>query len=126
VVSRRLTLLPGGQAVTIELDAPRPRRGEWTCGFRIGGLGRVRSGRAAGADGLEALQAALRAVRQQLEPFAARLTWHGEPGEVGLPLAVPDFFGGAFRRRVEGLVEREVAAEARRLKDAALRGQERA
>jgi hypothetical protein len=118
-VSRRLSLLPGGQPVVLELDIPRERRdGEWICLYRVRGLGRLRSGRAVGEDGLQALQFALAAVRRELEPFAARLTWAGEPGELGLPENVPDYFGGEFRRRVEALVRRESESEAGRLREA--------
>ena len=119
-VSRRLSLLPGRQPVVLELAAPHERRGgEWVCVYRIRGLGRARLGRAAGDDGLQALQLALSAARRELEPFSGRLTWAGEPGELGLPECVPDYFGGEFRRRVEGLVRQESEAEARRLRAAA-------
>lgn len=121
IATRRLTLLPGGRPVLVELDAPLPRRsGEWACAYRIRGIGRVRSGRALGEDGVQALQLALAALRQALEPFAAQLTWAGEPGELGLPEAIPDYFGGEFRRRLERLVRLETEREAERLKDAAL------
>jgi hypothetical protein len=120
LVSRRLSLLPGRQAVTLELAVPCPQRqGQWVCRYRIRGLGRARTSRAVGDDGLHALQLALAAVRRELEPFAGRLTWAGQPGELGLPESVPDYFGGEFRRRVEALVRREVEAEARRLRTAA-------
>lgn len=121
VVVRRLRLIPSGKSVEIALEAPcRRSSGEWECAYHITGLGRTRAGRGRGSDGLQALQSALLDVRRALEPFAARLTWLGEPGELGLPLPVPDYFGGAFRRRVEALVEREVEAEGRRLKTRAL------
>jgi uncharacterized protein DUF6968 len=120
LVSRRLSLLPGRQAVTLELAVPcQGRQGQWVCLYRIRGLGRARTSRAVGDDGLHALQLALAAVRRELEPFAGRLTWAGQPGELGLPESVPDYFGGEFRRRVEALVRREVEAEARRLRTAA-------
>jgi hypothetical protein len=119
-VARTLSLLPGCQPVTLELEQPRERRGgEWVCVYRIRGLGRARTGRAVGDDGVHALQLALAAARGQLEPFAGRLTWAGEPGELGLPEAVPDYFGGEFRRRVEALVRRETEVEAGRLRAAA-------
>jgi hypothetical protein len=120
LVMRRFSLLPGRQPVVLELAAPRPRpHGRWTCLYRIRGLGRARTNRAVGDDGLHALQLALAAVRRELEPFAGRLTWAGEPGELGLPESVPDYFGGEFRRRVEALVRREGEAEAKRLRAAA-------
>jgi hypothetical protein len=121
IATRRLTLVPSGRPVLIELDAPIQRRsGEWMCVHRIRGIGRVRTGRAIGEDGVQALQLALAAVRQSLEPFAAQLTWTGEPGELGLPEAIPDYFGGEFRRRLERLVRQETEREAQRLKDTAL------
>jgi hypothetical protein len=121
IATRQLTLVPGGRPVVIELDAPvRRRSGEWACVHRIRGIGRLRTGRAVGEDGIQALQLAIAAVRQSLEPFAAQLTWTGEPGELGLPEAIPDYFGGEFRRRLERLVRLETGREAQRLKDAAL------
>jgi hypothetical protein len=120
LVMRRFSLLPGRQPVILELAAPRPRpHGQWACLYRLRGLGRARTNRAVGDDGLHALQLALAAVRRELEPFAGRLTWAGEPGELGLPESVPDYFGGEFRRRVEALVRREGEAEAKRLRAAA-------
>lgn len=120
LVMRRFSLLPGRQPVTLELAVPRAApQGRWVCVYRIRGLGRARTNRAVGDDGLHALQLALAAVRRELEPFAGRLTWAGEPGELGLPESVPDYFGGEFRRRVEALVRREGEAEARRLRAAA-------
>jgi hypothetical protein len=121
IASRQLALLPSGRPVLVELDAPRRRRtGEWACAYRIRGLGRARSAQAFGQDSLEALQLALVALRRELEPFGPRLTWTGEPGELGLPLLIPDFFGGEVRRRLEGLVQRELEREGRRLKELAV------
>ena len=121
IATRRLTLVPSGRPVLIELDAPvRRRSGEWACVHRIRGIGRVRTGRVLGEDGVQALQLAIAAVRQSLEPFAAQLTWTGEPGELGLPEAIPDYFGGDFRRRLERLVRLETEREAQRIKDTAL------
>ena len=116
LVVRELHLLPSGRAVVLELDAPEHRRAEsWVCAYRIRGLGRVRAGRVTGTDGVEALLLALTALRRELEPFGPRLTWTGEPGELGLPAAVPDFLGAEFRRRVENMVRTETERETRRL-----------
>ncbi|HUR95698.1 MAG TPA: hypothetical protein VMY76_14030 [Gemmatimonadales bacterium] len=113
---RQLTLLPSRRPVVLELDAPAARpNGEWSCSYRVGGLGRTRAGSVVGADGLEALLLAVVAVRRELEPFGGRLTWAGEPGELGLPEFVPEFLGGGFRRRIEAMVRAETERETRRL-----------
>ena len=118
IAVRELHLLPSRRPVVLELEAPVPRRaGTWVCAYRVTGLGRPRAGRATGGDGLEALLQAVDAVRRELEPFEGRLTWTGEPGELGLPTAVPDFLGADFRRRVARLVRAETERETRRLRD---------
>src|SRR5215213_9563904 len=90
IAVRELHLVPSRRAVVLELDAPVTRRvGTWVCAYRVIGLGRPRAGRATGGDALEALLLAVDAVRRELEPFEGRLTWTGEPGELGLPTAVP-------------------------------------
>jgi len=120
IACRRLTVVPSGRPVLLELDAPRQRRGgDWACAYRIQGLGPIRAGNTTGSDGFEALQAALAALRRELEPFGGRLTWNGEPGELGLPPAVPDYFGGEFRRRLERMVQVATEREATRLKQLA-------
>jgi hypothetical protein len=116
VATRQLHLIPSGRPVVLELDAPEQRRpGPWTCVYRVRGLGRTRSARVGGADAIEALLLALEALRRELEPFGPRLRWTGEPGELGLPTAVPDFLGPEFRRRVERLVREETERETRQL-----------
>jgi hypothetical protein len=121
IATRELRLVTSGRPVLLEIDAPERRAsGEWTCAYRIRGIGRLRAGRVSGDDALHALLLGCAATRRELEPFAASLTWNGEPGELGLPELIPDYFGGEFRRRVERLVRDETEREARRLKDAAL------
>jgi hypothetical protein len=121
--SRQLRVVSSGRRVLLEIAAPRRRRaGDWACAYRIEGLGPDRTGTAPGEDSIEALQSALAAVRRELEPFGGRLTWKGEPGELGLPHLVPDYFGGEFRRRVERVVQAEIEREARRLEGLAVSG----
>jgi hypothetical protein len=118
IAVRELQLVPSGRPVVLEVDAPERRRGgSWVCTYRVRGLGRIRAGRVTGADGVEALLLAFAALRRELEPFGARLTWTGEAGELGLPALVPDFLGAAFRRRVEHMVRAETERETVRLRN---------
>jgi hypothetical protein len=117
IATRLLARTDTGAAVTVQLGQPRRRRtGEFECPYRVRGLGRVKIGRALGEDSVQALQLVFEAVRQELEPHAAILTWYGgERGETGFPQYVPYTFGGRFRKRLEATVSREIAREARRL-----------
>ena len=116
IATRHLARIDTGADVTVQLGRPHRRRtGEFECPYRVRGLGRVRVGRALGEDSVQALQLAFEAVRLELEPHAATLTWYGEPGETGFPQCVPYTFGGRFRKRLEDIVSREIEREARRL-----------
>ena len=72
-------------------------------------------GRALGEDSVQALQLAFEAVRLELEPHAAILTWYGARGETGFPQYVPYSLGGRFRKRLEVMINREIEREVRRL-----------
>ena len=117
IATRHLGRADTGAAVTVQLGRPHRRRtGEFECPYRVRGLGRAKIGRAFGEDSVQALQLAFEAVRLELEPHAAILTWSGgEPGETGFPQYVPYTFGGRFRKRLEAKVSREIMREARRL-----------
>jgi hypothetical protein len=116
IATRHLARTDTGAAVTVQLGRPRRRRtGEFDCPYRVRGLGRGKIGRALGEDSVQALQLAFEAVRLELEPHAAILTWYGQPGETGFPQYVPYSLGGRFRMRLEAMVNREIEREARRL-----------
>jgi hypothetical protein len=116
IATRHLGRTDTGAAVTVQLGRPRGQRtGEFECRYRVRGLGRIKVGRALGEDSVQALQLAFEAVRLELEPHAATLTWYGEPGETGFPQYVPYAFGGRFRKRLEAMVSREIEREVRRL-----------
>jgi hypothetical protein len=116
LATRQLARTDSGAAVTVQLGRPRRRRtGEFECPYRVRGLGRVKVGRALGEDSVQALQLVFEAVRLELEPHAATLTWYGEPGETGFPQYVPYTFGGRFRKRLEAMVNRAIEREAKRL-----------
>lgn len=116
IATRHLARTDTGATVTVQLARPRRRRtGEFECRYRVRGLGRVKISRALGEDSVQALQLAFEAVRLELEPHAAILTWYGARGEIGFPQYVPYTFGARFRKRLEVIVSREIEREARRL-----------
>jgi uncharacterized protein DUF6968 len=116
IATRHLARTDTGAAVTVQLGHPRRRRtGEFECPYRVRGLGRAKIGRALGEDSVQALQLAFEAVRLELEPHAAILTWYGALGETGFPQYVPYTVGGRFRKRLEAMVNREIEREGRRL-----------
>lgn len=116
IATRHLARSDTGAPVTVQLGRPRRRRtGEFECRYRVRGLGRARMGRALGEDSVQALQLAFEAVRLELEPHAAILTWYGAHGETGFPQYVPYSLGGRFRKRLEAMITREIDREVRRL-----------
>lgn len=116
VAMRYLARTDTGAPVTVQLGRPRQRRtGEFECPYRVRGLGRVRVGRALGEDSMQALQLAFEAVRIELEPHAALLSWYGASGETGFPQYVPYSLGVRFRTRLERMIRREIEREAVRL-----------
>jgi hypothetical protein len=118
IATRHLARTDTGAAVTVQLGIPRGRRtGEFECPYRVRGFGRAKIGRALGEDSVQALQLAFEAVRLELEPHAAILTWYGARGETGFPQYVPYTFGARFRKRLETMVNREIDREARRLEN---------
>lgn len=109
IATRELVRTDTGATVVVQLGCPRRRRtGECECPYRVQGLGKVKTGRAFGEDSMQALQLAFEAVRLELEPHAAILTWYGQPGETGFPQYVPWVFGVPFRTRLEAIINREV------------------
>jgi hypothetical protein len=119
IATRRLAQASSKQPVTVELGRPRRRRtGEWACPYRIRGLVKDRSGLAYGVDSVQALHLALEAIRLDLEPFRAQLTWfRGEPGELFLPRYVPYYFGEAFALKLGKLIDEELRRENRRIRE---------
>ena len=117
IAARHLVRTDTGTGVSVELGRPRARRtGEFECPYRVRGLGRIRIGRALGEDSVQALQLAFEAVRLELEPHVAALSWYGMAGETGFPHYVPYALGARFRKRLETVLSREIEREVRRLK----------
>jgi hypothetical protein len=95
--------------VTVSLGKPRRmKRGEdWECPFRISGSA-VQYGY--GVDAIQALTTALEGIRVTLERSGKRLSWvGGNPGDPGFERPVPSALGVDFSRRLNRIIDREVA-----------------
>ncbi|HEY8370691.1 MAG TPA: hypothetical protein VIM86_15400, partial [Thermodesulfobacteriota bacterium] len=106
--------------VVVELGRSRKANGaEWTCPYRIRGLGLRGIRYAKGLDAIQALLMALDGIRAAPESSGRPLVWAGgDPGEsvdTGFPRFVPTFFGAEFSRRMGRLIDREVEKRAREL-----------
>jgi hypothetical protein len=63
---------------------------------------------------------ALQAIRVELEPHAATLSWvGGAQGSLGFPRVIPELFGVDLSRRLERMVDRETDRFARSLESRA-------
>ena len=117
IAARHLARTDTGTGVTVEFGRPHARRtGEFECPYRVRGLGRIKVGSALGEDSVQALQLAFEAVRLELEPYGAAVSWYGVAGETGFPHYVPYAFGTRVRKRLEAVLRREIERELRGLK----------
>jgi hypothetical protein len=94
--------------VVLTIGKPRPGNGGWVCRIRIHGIPKGRA-HATGEDPLQAMQLAIVQARRMLDASGLPLLRYAdsEPGDVGIPLPVPDTLGFAFQRKLERYVERE-------------------
>jgi hypothetical protein len=97
---------------------PKSRHGDWRCAFRVTGLGSRSAQYAHGIDAFQALACALEGIRATLEPHRSELSWIGGEIELAFPRVVP-WLPGGFARRIETLIDRELASFARRLEQRA-------
>ena len=101
--------------VVVEIGRPFQANPEWRCPYRIRGAGLRRARYACGEDAVQALLLSFVAVRAELLSTGVPLAWLSEqPGDVGIPSLAPTHAGFTFQRRVERLMDRAVAVEARR------------
>lgn len=98
-----------GREVVLTIGKPRPWRGDWACAVLVEGVPNERRRRVCGVDAIQALQIALEYARRTLDASGLSLTLfeNGEPGDLGLPFAVPTAYGVAFQHRCEQYLERE-------------------
>jgi hypothetical protein len=83
---------------------------DWECPFRIAGLGGRVVEYGYGVDAIQALTTALEGIRVALERSGKRLSWiGGNPGDAGFERPVPSALGLHFSRRLNRMIDREVA-----------------
>lgn len=99
-----------GKTVTVRIAAPTAdKQGDWICEFQIEGLGRKAVRSASGIDALQALMMAFEGIRVEIMKSKRPLQWvGGEPGDPGFPRQVPSYFGLAFSKKIEHIIDSEV------------------
>jgi hypothetical protein len=100
---------PGGQVI-VTIGKPRPERDPsvWRCSFLVEGIPRARRRVARGVDALDALQNAIHATRRSLKESGLSLALEGcEPGDIGIPRAVPSYRGSGLAEKIESYIDRE-------------------
>jgi hypothetical protein len=94
-----------GDEVIVKIGVPeRVDEHEWKCPLQIGETTKY----AHGTDSMQALILAHEGTRVELEKLGPH-SWV-EPDFHGLPRLVPIFFGAAFTRKVEEMIDRELEA----------------
>ena len=112
VIGVRRLSRPGCHRVTVTLGKPRRMKDgeDWECPFRIDGLRSRRILYGYGVDAIQALTTALEGIRVTLEQNGKRLSWiSGIPGDAGFERPVPRGLGLEFSRRLNRMVDREIA-----------------
>ena len=119
LAERGLVEQDSGRSVRVSLGVPRAGTGgaEWECPFRIrsAGVSDVEFGR--GLDSMQALTTALDGIRLELERKFGALSWEGVfPHHSGFQRTLPLTLDPAFSRRLDRLIDRELASRLRKLK----------
>src|SRR2546430_10067153 len=110
VIAERQLSRAGSRQVTVSLGKPRRSGKDWECPFRIGGVGSRGVQYGYGVDAIQALTSALEGIRVTLERSGNRLPWiGGNPGDPGFERPVPNALGLEFSRRLNRMIDREVA-----------------
>ena len=112
IAVRRLSVVgEPGREVVITLGKPRAelKTPTFRCSFLVEGIPKARRRVAYGVDSLQALQNAIEGARRVLERAGLVCTWHGgQPGEIGLPRAIPTYEGSGLAEKIERYIEREL------------------
>ena len=110
IAVRELRDVNSSRRVVIKIGKPRRTKvAEWICPYSLIGLGSREVQYAYGIDALQAIFMAFEGVRGTLEVSGKHLKWAGgEAGDIGLPRAIPGFFGVKFSRKLDRMIEKEV------------------
>jgi hypothetical protein len=96
----------------IEVAVGQPEiaaEGEWRCAFRISYEGREHLQHGHGIDAIQALVQALEGIRVTLGTIGTPTTWEGgEPGDHGFPRLIPQFYGLAFAKKIDAMIDAEL------------------
>jgi hypothetical protein len=69
-----------------------------------------------GIDSMQALQQAIQAAAKLVESHEGELRWRGsDEGYLGFPRTYPDFLPKPLLRRLERMIDREIAANTRQI-----------
>lgn len=106
------------RTLTVSLGKPRRMKGntDWECPFRIHGAGITTIEYGYGVDAIQALTSALEGIRVVLDDTGRPLSWFAIlPDDTGFQRLLPISFGAAFSKRLNAIVDREIARELKKL-----------
>jgi len=106
-----------GQRATIRVRAPArdSRTGNYRCSVEWVHSGEKELFELWGIDSMQALQLAIRAAGDLVNGYGEGLRWSGsDDGYLGFPRTYPEFLPKALLRKLERLIDREIAAHTRK------------
>ena len=107
-----------GPRASIRVRAPArdSRTGNYRCSVEWVHSGEKELFELWGIDSMQALQLAIRAAGELVKGYEGALQWvGGSDGYLGFPRALPEFLPKAFLRKLERMVDRELAAHTRKI-----------
>ena len=114
-----------GLRATIRVRAPArdSRTGNYRCGVEWVHSGEKELFELWGIDSMQALQLALRAAGDLVNGHDKELRWAGsDEGYLGFPRTYPEFLPKALLRKLERMIDREIAAHTRKSEGQRKRG----
>jgi hypothetical protein len=106
-----------GQRATIRVRAPArdSRTGNYRCSVEWVHSGEKELFELWGIDSMQALQLAIRAAGELVKGYERGLRWAGsDDGYLGFPRTYPEFLPKALLRKLERMIDREIAAHMRK------------